>query len=97
MSTGDLPQDTFLCVPDHVLARKAGGETVLLNLDSETYYGLDTVGSSLWERLEVGTTFAQVVDALVAEYDVERSVLESDLRSLLADLVENRLVEMRAP
>ena len=57
-------------MPSHVLSRKAAGETVLLNLDSEEYYGLDAVGDRLWGLLEGGTTFGQVIAALLDDYEV---------------------------
>jgi hypothetical protein len=91
-----LDDDSILTVPGHVLSRKAGGEAVLLNLDSEEYYGLDGVGSRLWDLLEDGTTFGQVIDTLSDEYDVESDVLKVDLRAVLGDLVEQGLVLLDA-
>lgn len=91
-----IGDDSVLTVPDHVLSRHAGSEAVLLNLDSEEYYGLDGVGSRLWELLVGGTTFGEVVDALSDEYDVERDVLEADLRTIVDELAEHGLVLLNA-
>lgn len=87
-----LSDDSRLSVPDQVLARRAAGETVLLNLDNEQYYGLDGVGSSLWQLIETGTTFGQAVAALLEEFDVEQAVLEADLKAVLTDLSANGLL-----
>ena len=87
-----LTEVSALTVPDHVLSRKAAGETVLLNLDSEEYYGLDGVGDRLWGLLEGGTTFGQVIAALLDDYEVERAALEADVSALLADLADSGLV-----
>lgn len=89
--------DTTLTVPEHVLARKVEGETVLLNLDNEQYYGLEGVGTRLWELVEAGTTFGQAVSALLGEYEVERDALVSDLTALVVDLQGNGLVIVGAP
>jgi hypothetical protein len=85
------PETTFE-VPDHVLARRSGEETVLLNLDSEQYYGLDEVGTRLWELIDDGAAFESVVDTLLTEYPVDRQTLVDDLTSVLGDLERNGLV-----
>ena len=87
-----LRDDSTLSVPEHVLARKAAGETVLLNLDNEEYYGLDGVGTRLWELVEAGTTFGQAVATLLDEHEVERDVLVTDLTAIVDDLQNNGLL-----
>ncbi len=90
-----IDDDTVLSIPDHVLSRKASGETVLLSLADEHYYGLDGVGTRLWELIEAGTTFGEAVSTLCAEYNVDPMVLTADLRALLADLDRTDLVELQ--
>ena len=51
--------DSMLRVPEHVLSRRAGAETVILSLDDERYYGLDGVGTRFWEIVEPATTFGE--------------------------------------
>ena len=85
-------RDSVLSVPEHVLVRKAGDETVLLNLRSEHYYGLEGVGARFWELVEAQTTFGQAVDALQTEYDVAVETLTADLRALSTDLQANGLL-----
>ena len=91
-----LSDSSRLTVPEHVLAREAGGETVLLNLDNENYYGLDDVGTRFWQLVEKGTTFGVAVTTLLQEYEVERETLVADLTALVADLRESGLVAVDA-
>ena len=93
---GAISDDSRLIVPDHVLSRRVGDETVLLNLDNEQYYGLDGVGARFWEIAEDGTTFKQAVDVLQAEYAVERDVLVTDLNVIVLDLRMNGLLSVDA-
>jgi hypothetical protein len=81
-----------LTIPDHVLSRRVGEETVLLSLVDERYYGLDGVGTRLWEIVGERTTFGATVEALLAEYDVERDVLTRDLTAVVLDLRANGLL-----
>jgi hypothetical protein len=91
-SSVPLSDSSRLTVPKHVVARQASGETVLLNLDNEHYYGLEGVGTRLWELVEAGTTFRAAVTVLLNEYDVDRDALEADLTALIAELHDNGLV-----
>jgi len=88
--------DSTLRIPDHVLSRRVGDETVVLSLDDENYYGLDEVGTRFWEMIEEGTTFGNAVDVLLAEYEVERNVLTRDLTAVVLDLRTNGLLVVDA-
>jgi hypothetical protein len=79
-------------VPPDVLFQEVGGETVLLDLGSEEYFGLDAVGTRVWQLLSGGASVGQAIDALLEEYDVEREVLEGDVERLIGDLVAAGLV-----
>ena len=92
MSENSIDNDTILSVRDHVLSRRAAGETVLLSLESEEYYGLDEVGNSLWELIELGTTFGDAVANVASEYAVDVDTLVADFQALLEDLIEANLV-----
>jgi len=83
-----------ISVPPQVMARKVGEETVLLDLASGTYFGLDPVGARIWQLIEGGKSLAQVCDVMVEEYDVTREVLERDALTLTAELVEKKLISV---
>lgn len=79
-------------VPAQVMDRSVGDETVILDLESGTYYGLDPVGARMWELLAEGKTLGEVCDALLEEYDVERQRLEEDILNLAGELAEKGLI-----
>ncbi len=83
--------DKLEASPD-VVARMVGGETMLLDLASGTYFGLDDVGGKIWDQLEGGASLAQVCDAIERDYAVDRQVLEHDVLKLAAELAEKQLV-----
>lgn len=87
-----LQGDSTLRVPEHVLSRRAVGETVLLNLDNEQYYGLDALGTRVWQLLETGITFGQAMTTLLGEFEVDRDVLAADLTELIRTLASSGLV-----
>ncbi len=81
-------------VPPQVRARMVGEETVLLHLDSGTYFGLDPVGTRAWQLIQAGKSLSEACDAMCQEYDVSRQVLEQDLQALARDLVDKKLVSV---
>jgi hypothetical protein len=69
-----------------------GGEAAILNLQNGVYYGLNPVGARIWNLIQQPTTFGALRDALLREYDVESTVLESDMQELFGQLIEQGLV-----
>jgi hypothetical protein len=78
-------------VPD-VMFRAVGEEAVLLNLKSETYLGLDPVGTRMWMLLTESQSIESAYEALLGEYEVEGGQLRHDLEEFINKLVENDLV-----
>jgi len=72
---------------DEVLFQNLDGEAVLLDLSSETYFGLNEVGTRVWELLESTPLLGDVCTQLQSEYDVERERAEGDLLELATRLV----------
>ena len=81
-------------IPEEVLFQNVGDETVLLNLESESYYGLDPVGSRMWELLAQHGSLRAVFETVAEEYDVCAEELEHDLVRLLDELCAKGLVEV---
>jgi Coenzyme PQQ synthesis protein D (PqqD) len=85
-----------LSVPDDVLIRQIEGESVLLNLANERYYGLDAIGTRMWEVLTDSATIQAAFDALLAEFEVDAQTLRTDLSDLIQTLIDNGLVTLEA-
>ena len=79
--------------PD-ILISEVGGESVLLNLSSERYFGLDDIGTRMWKTLIASDSIQAAYETLLAEYDVEASRLREDLSDLIQKLMEQGLVEV---
>jgi ornithine carbamoyltransferase len=79
---------------DDVLFQEVGGEAVLLNLASESYFGLDAVGTRIWLLLGEDAKLQHAFEAMLAEYEVDPTVLESDLLALVGKLAEAGLVQV---
>ena len=87
--------DTYIAAVPHQVSSDAGGETVILNLETGQYHGLESVGSRAWGLLAEGTTVARIHAVLCQEFDVDADTCRDDLMHLLRDLAERGLVEVR--
>jgi hypothetical protein len=81
-------------IPPHAVSRAVGDETVILDLASSRYFGLDSVGARIWTLFDEGKSFGETCDMLLGEYEVGRDRLEADLRELVAKLLERQLIEV---
>jgi hypothetical protein len=79
-------------IPQEVLARQVGEETVMLDLAQGAYFGLDPVGARMWQLLAEGKTLAEVCDVVAAEYEAPRDTIERDLLALVEDLAAQGLI-----
>jgi hypothetical protein len=81
-------------VPAHGLIRDMHGEAVLLNLETEIYFGLDATGTRMWELVTNSPTIETAYDTLVEEFEVKPEVLRHHLTELLGQLVQNGLLKV---
>ncbi len=77
-----------------VFAQEVDGEMVLLDMESENYFGLDEVGTAIWQAMQEKETLKDVFDLLSEQYEVEAEMLENDLFDFVGKLVESGLVKV---
>jgi hypothetical protein len=76
------------------LFRELDGESVVLNLDTEQYFGLDEVGTRMWAVLTSSPSIETAYRTLLDEYDVAPDVLRRDLGVLVQRLADSGLIEV---
>jgi hypothetical protein len=81
---------------EDVLHQELSGETVLLNLKTEHYFGLDPVGTRIWQVVGETSSAEQVVHTLLEEYEVEEAQLRADVERLVSELANAGLVQLSA-
>lgn len=79
---------------DDAVFRDLDGEGVVLNLSSGVYFGLNEVGTRIWQLIEQFGTLTAVHDAVVREFDVDGETAGRDLVELVSELAERGLVRV---
>jgi hypothetical protein len=90
-----ITESALVSTTDRQVACSVAGETIILQLREGVYYGLNSVGSCIWRTVQGSCSVAQIVDAVLAEFDVSREQCLADLRELLAELTKHELVNVR--
>jgi hypothetical protein len=81
-------------IPPDVMARTVGEETVILDLASGTYFGLDPVGARMWQLMGEGKNLGEVCDTMLDEFEVSREELGRDVIRLAQELFETGLTAL---
>ncbi len=92
-ASGESPaRSRSFLVPASVVHRLIQDDVLLLNLDTGVYFGLSGVGTLVWESLRKGRSASEIVELVLAEYEVERHEAEADVNALLQNLLGKGLI-----
>ncbi len=68
------------------------GEKVMMSIENGEYFGLDPVGSRIWEMIENPIRVESLVNLLVDEFDVTKEQCEIDTLEFLNELADKKLI-----
>jgi len=86
--------DTRLEVSSSVVTREVGGEMVLMDLESGTYFGLDAIGGRAWQAFEDGLSIGELCEQIEDEFEVSPEQFREDMIALARNLLEQKLVTL---
>ena len=95
MNDAQLPGS--VAISRDVVFRDLDGEAVILDLASGVYFGLDPVGTRMWQLIEQHGVMDEVVRALCEEYDAPRETIAHDLETLVTQLLDKQLLVPAPP
>lgn len=79
---------------DEVLASNLDDEVVMMNLESDSYYGMNPVGSRIWELLERPLPVAELCAKLQEEFDVDDETCQGDVLPFIQKTIDEKLVRI---
>src|SRR5262245_17095241 len=86
------PLDTLWQVGEHVKDVVIDGQAVLVDTNADTYFGLDEVGTLIWDQLRESTTGVAIAAQIVQRYDVSAEVVCRDIERFLRELYARGLL-----
>ena len=94
MNHTTLSSDTKFQVADSVFPSQMEQEKVILSLNSGKYYGLDELGARILDLLQQSHSLGEITNIICQEYEVEAEECDRDVRELLEELLEAKLIEV---
>jgi hypothetical protein len=86
--------DTVISQVEEIITSDIGGETVMMSLENSAYYGVDTVGSRIWQLIEQPMAVSHLCNILQTEFEVEPETCHEDVLELLNSLHQANLIQI---
>ena len=90
----EIRPDTILKRKQDQLFSEIDGEVVMLSIENSEYYGMDKVGSRIWQLLENPVNFKELIEILLDEYEVTEEQCTEDTKTFIEQLMKKQLVEI---
>ena len=83
-------------VSDNVLFQEIDNEYVLLNMETEQYFGLNEIGAKLWHSIAENGDTNTALEQIISAYNVAEDTLRADISRLLTELSNEQLITIEA-
>lgn len=90
-----ISKDSVVVAVKSQVSCQVDAETVVLHFDKGLYFGLNEVGTFIWNQVQQPRRVQEIRDTILREYEVPVEQCERDLFTLLEELSEKGLVEVR--
>jgi hypothetical protein len=90
--TSPIPTVGEIAPKTDVVARAAGDEMILLDLETGVYFTLNAVGAAIWKGLEAGSDSSVILAAVVDQFEVDEDTAKADIGEYLDALAAEGLV-----
>jgi len=92
MKIKEIMTETVISQIEEIVASDIDGETVMMSIENGKYYGLDDIGSRIWELIEQPIKVSDLIDALLERFDVDRETCERDVLKFLNELNDDKIL-----
>jgi hypothetical protein len=89
-----LSDHSIITATKHQVSCDLSGEAAILNLSDGVYYGLNAVGSTIWNLLQKPVSVSEIRTTILNEYDVDAARCDEDMQKLLSELIAHGLAEV---
>lgn len=95
MAEKQLTATSVIVRSSELVSSDIDGEVVMMSIENGKYYGLDQVGSRIWEVLEKPLPISELIEQLLIEFEVERETCEKDVMYFLQKLDDDNMLEIK--
>ena len=88
-----LTNQQFAAIKEYLYSNLKG-DAVILSLKNGKYYGLNTVGASVWAAIQEPRTFQEIQSVISEEYEVDEETCRHEILSFLEKMTKENLVDI---
>ncbi len=70
-------------------------EVVMMSVDQGAFFGVDKIGSHIWNLLENQTKVEDLIEILVLHYEVEPELCKTDTLLFLNDMLQKKVIYLK--
>lgn len=94
MSERKIPPETIITRKTDIITADMEGEKAMMSIERGKYYGLNEVGSCIWQLLDQPVTMEELIGKLMKEYQVDEITCERDVAFFLRKMCQEGLVSL---
>ncbi len=94
MSKKTISIESKICRNEELVTSEIDGEVVMMSIDNGEYYGMDAIGSRIWELIDKPTQVDQLIETLMAEFQVDRETCKHDVLVFLNDMSGSDVIKI---
>lgn len=94
MSNSRISLESTISQIDDIVASDIEDEKVMMSIEKGEYFGLEPIGSRIWEMVESPVKVSAIIDALLGQYDVDRETCQQDVLAFLVELDEAGIIQI---
>ena len=92
--TPEISLETPLKRAENILFSEIDQDKVMIDIERGAYFGMNPVAGGIWEMLEAPHTPRQIIEKLLAEYDIDAETCQTETLAVLQRMVRLKLVEI---
>jgi hypothetical protein len=83
---------SIVCRNPDIVTNKIDGETVMMSLSEGSFFGLNAVGSFIWNWLEEPAPLEVIIAGIVEQFEVSQEQCQKDVLVFVKDLVDSQVL-----
>lgn len=79
---------------DNFVESDIEGQAVMMSIENSKYFGMDEIGTEIWQLLDKDLTYAEMIDTLLNEYEIDSDTCEQESSEFIEKLLKYKLIEI---
>jgi hypothetical protein len=83
---------TTLARNSEIISSKIDDEVIMMSIEEGKYFGLDSIGSIIWELLEESNSLKEILPQLISEFEVSEEQCQKDCMTFILDMLDKKVL-----